>query len=401
MMKKILCMCFVFTFLFQNTVLCFENDLKYDEELTNEEIIETINSNTELQIFSKAALLYDREHDKILYEKNIDERIPNASTTKILTAIVAYENADINDVVEVSQKAATIGGSSINLKKGNKITINDLMKGLLICSGNDAAIAIAEHVGGSVENFCQMMNEKAKKIGAKNTNFVTPHGLDNDEHYTTARDLMLFSNYLLDIEYLAKIVNMREATIKIDDYTRGIHSTNEMLSIYENANGIKTGYTSKAGRCLITSIEEKGRELISIVLGCDTKKQRTRESIMLINYGYKAFEEVDIYEKMVKTHYINVSKAMASSYKITMTGEKVCILPIGEKNKIKYEFKFNKKLVAPIEKNQEIGKIVISVGENEIDTIQIRAPREIKRRGIMDYFVEILEKQSEYIKIRI
>lgn len=270
-------------FSFSANICVWGYDENEGEGLTEEELATVTNIKGMPTILSKAAVVYDRKYKKILYEKNIDEKLPNASTTKILTAIVAYENCDMSDEVIVSERAASIGGSTINLRKGNKVILGDLMKGLLICSGNDAAIAIAEHVSENVEDFCVEMNKKAREIGASNTNFVTPHGLDNDMHYTTVRELLMFADYLLNIDYLAKIVNMRNATIKIDNYEKSLHNTNEILGIYPEANGIKTGYTSKAGRCLVASITRNGRQVISIVLGCETKKQRTSESIQLLN----------------------------------------------------------------------------------------------------------------------
>ena len=152
---------------------------------------------SQIVLNAKNALVYDWTYNKILYAKNINEKIPNASTTKILTAIVAYENSNMDALVEVSENVSKVSGSKIGLKKGNIVKMDHLMKGLLISSGNDAAIVIAEHVGGSVENFCGLMNAKAQSLGAKNTNFVTPHGLDNDNHYSTVEDLLEISKYFM------------------------------------------------------------------------------------------------------------------------------------------------------------------------------------------------------------
>lgn len=372
-----------------------------EESLTIEEVKEVINMKGEPQILAKAALLYDKTYKKILYEKNIDAKVPNASTTKILTAIVAYENGNMNEEVIVSERAATVGGSTINLKKGNKILLGDLMKGLLICSGNDAAIAIAEHIGGSVEEFCNMMNQKAKELGASDTNFVTPHGLDSEGHYTTARNLMIFADYLLNFEYLANIVNTSNTNIKIDNYTKNIHTTNEMLSIYEEADGLKTGYTSKAGRCLVTSITKNGRKLISIVLGCDTKKQRTKETIQLINYGYNEFEEVNIYEKLIKTFNLRIEKSIYKNYEIKLNGIKMILLPKNKIEKVEYEYRINTNLVAPIRKNQKLGEIIIKMEGKQIETIEIKCPEEIKRKNIIEYMFEMLNNQKKYVEIKI
>ena len=372
-----------------------------EEGLSIEEVQQVVNSNKPMQILAKSAVVYDRKYQKILYEKNIDEKIPNASTTKILTAIVAYENANMDDVVIVSAKAAGVGGSTIGLKKENKVVLGDLMKGLLICSGNDAATAIAEHVGGSVEDFCNMMNEKAIDLGATGTHFVTPHGLDNDEHYTTVRDLMMFSDYLLNIPYLAEIVNMRTATIKIDNYLKELRTTNEMLGIYEEANGIKTGYTSKAGRCLVTSITRNGRQLITIVLGCDTKKQRTKDTIELINYGYSNFEEVNIYKDIRKNIEIEVEKANCSKHELVITGNKIMLLKNGESEKITYQYEIKKEFTAPLQQNEKIGEIFVLIENEVIDMVELRVPTEIRRKNVLEYMLELIEDKMVNIELKI
>ncbi len=371
------------------------------ETLTTEEIQAVANMKGKPSVLARAALVYDRKYKKILYEKNINQKMPNASTTKILTAIVAYENGNMNDVVVVSERAASIGGSTINLRKGNKVLLGDLIKGLLICSGNDAAIAIAEHISGSVEDFCELMNKRARELGATNTNFTTPHGLDNDNHYTTASDLLIFADYLLNIDYLANVVNTKNTVIKIDNYEKPIHTTNEMLSIYDEANGLKTGYTSKAGRCLVTSMTRNGRQTISIVLGCDTKKQRTRESIQLLNYAYNNFEEVDVYENIKKSFEVTIHKSKNKNYEIDIAGNKMMLLPLGSKDLLTYSYNMRREMTAPVKKGEVIGTIVIKSQDEIIDVVTVKMPREIKRKGILDYFEKIIVNQLKYIIINV
>lgn len=355
---------------------------------------------SEPKILSPNALVYDLTYQKILYEKNINEKIANASTTKILTAIVAYENSNMEDVVEVSTKAASIGGSKINLRKGDKIKMDSLMKGLLISSGNDAAIAIAEHVGGSVEEFCILMNERAKELGAQNTNFVTPHGLDSDEHYTTLSDLLIFSKHLMQIPYLREIVDTEKTIIQINNYEKELRSTNEMLFLYDGVNGIKTGYTSKAGRCLITAVSSGDRDLITMVLGCETKKQRTEETIKLISYGYEEFEEVDIFENMKKKFDIRIKKAINEKYKMEINGTQKLLIQKNDKNKIEYQYEICETLTAPIEKDTLIGKIKIYLNNKIISEVDIKAPYIIERKDTFYYFFDIFQNQNAYLEIK-
>lgn len=353
---------------------------------------------TQPKILSKVALAYDVTYQKILYEKNIFEKVPNASTTKILTAIVAYENSNLEDMVLVSKRAAAIGGSRVGLISGEKISMQDLLKGLMLSSGNDAAIAIAEHVGGSVEKFCEMMNEKAKILGATSTHFTSPHGLDNDNHYTTANDLLIFTKYLLDIDYLAQLVNQKELTIKIGNRVKNIRTTNEMHSIYEDVTGVKTGFTNKAGRCLITSLKRNDRELIIIVLGADTKKQRTLETIQLINYGMNNFEKVDLYKNMKKQFPILVEKSKEKRFEILISGDKIELLKKSEKDKIRYEYNVSTKVVAPIREGEKLGEILIFLDDELLNIVNLSASCEVNRKNMGEYFKEILRNKLKYIE---
>ena len=207
-----------------------------------------------------------------------------ASTTKIMTCIIVLENGNLNDIVEVSKKSAGTGGSRLGLKTGDKITVKDLLYGLMLCSGNDAAVALAEHVGGSIEDFSKLMNDKAAKLNLENTHFVTPHGLDNDEHYTTAYELALLSNYALKNKDFAQIVGTKSYTVTINNYTKTLSNTNELLGTLNGIYGIKTGFTNGANRCLVTACKRGNMDIICVVLGADTKNFRTKDSIKLIEY---------------------------------------------------------------------------------------------------------------------
>ncbi|MHB8063646.1 MAG: D-alanyl-D-alanine carboxypeptidase family protein, partial [Ruminiclostridium sp.] len=236
-----------------------DDDLIYN--LLDQDSIET-GGNKIPRISAGAAIVLDTVSGRVLYEKNAYTRRSIASTTKIMTAIVAIENGNDDEEVIVSKRAATISGSQVNIKEGKTYKLGDLMYAMMLRSGNDAAIAIAEHVGGSVEAFAEMMNRKAAEIGATNTNFVTPHGLDDPQHYSTAYDLALITQYALKIEKFCKIVGTKNSTFE----GNGISNTNEMLSLYPGADGVKTGYTGQAGRCLVTSVTKNNWKVVSVVL---------------------------------------------------------------------------------------------------------------------------------------
>lgn len=405
-MKKIIYILFVINVIGTTTtsVLAFYDQEDFENQIEEEEYDEYVEvasdtSGSIPKINAPAAILYDRKYKKVLYNKNMNEKRPNASTTKIMTAIVAYENGNMYDVVTVSQKAANVGGSTIRLRKGDQISLNDLMHGLLICSGNDAAIAIAEHIGGSVEKFCELMNEKAKEIGAYNTNFLSPHGLDIDNHYSTAYDLAIMSDYSLNIKYIADIMNKRKAEIKINNYIRTIGSTNEILSLYNGANGVKTGYTGKAGRCLIASVTKDDWQIISVVLGCNTKKQRTNETIKLLNYGFNEFEFMDLCENMKKDFHISVNKSKKKEYNIKIEATYIQPVTDEELNNINYIYKINQNLEAPVTAGEKIGDVEIYVKEDLVKTLPIIIGTKIERKTLINYFFECIFNLGRYYRI--
>jgi len=323
-------------------------------------IFNTASASTELSLNAKSAVLFDRRCKRVLYDKNAYEKVPNASTTKILTAIVVAENCDVNEIVEIGQNAVKVIGSKVKFRKGDKITVNDLMNGMLLCSGNDAAIALAEHTSGTVLEFCKLMNSKAKEIGAMNTNFVTPHGLDENDHYSTAYDLAILADYALNNQYLANIFEKKTETIYINGQPRNISTTNEMLYVYNNADGVKTGFTNNAGRCLVTSAtNEKGWQLISVVLGCDTKNLRTQDSKKLLDYGFENFEIVDVAEILPQNVIFNVKKSKDEIYRLKIDYHYYYPLTVEEKGKIYYKQTEMPLFLAPVLPNTEIIKYEI------------------------------------------
>ena len=250
----------------------------------------------ELETNSRIALIYDRASGQILYEKNGKKQTPMASTTKIMTAIVVLENADLTETVTINAKAAGIGGSRLGLKKNDKITVNDLLYGLMLRSGNDAAVALAIHVGGSIEGFANMMNEKAKEMGLTNSHFVVPHGLDNEGHFTTAYELAKMADYALKIDKFREIVSTKLTTININGYPKAINNTNQLLGSISGVYGVKTGFTNGAGRCLVTACKRGELDIITVIIGADTTKIRTADTIKLIEYASKNYEVINIKE---------------------------------------------------------------------------------------------------------
>ena len=278
-----------------------ENEISEEYKNTIATSTENIETNKKIEtpkLNSRRYAIYDRASGTCIYGKNENKQTAMASTTKIMTAIIVLENCkNLDEVVTISAKAASTGGSRLGLKKDDKITVNDLLFGLLMRSGNDAAVALANYTAGTIENFADMMNKKAEELGLVNTHFVTPHGLDNPNHYTTAYELARLADYALKNNTFATIVKTKYATIKINNQTKELKNTNELLlGNVEGVYGVKTGFTGNAGRCLVTSVNRNNMDLIIVVLGADTRKDRAKDTLKLIDYAFKEFKMKNIEE---------------------------------------------------------------------------------------------------------
>lgn len=408
LLRKIIAISLVFIVFFYT--LSYTNssyaDLEDNEKINLEEIQEeatetSANINEEPKITSRIALVYDRSSGNVLYEKNGYKTTPMASTTKIMTAIVVLENANLNDVVTVDRKAATTGGSRLGLKTGDKLTVNDLLYGLMLRSGNDAAVALAIHIGGSVEGFSALMNQKANELGLKNTKFVTPHGLDNKEHYTTAYELAKMADYAMDKEKFRQIVSTKNCNITINGASRNISNTNELLGYLNGVYGIKTGFTNGAGRCLVTGCKRGNLDIITVVLGADTKKIRTSDSIKLIEYIYKNYEMINIknivenkFNEWLKINQdrIYINKGIKDEMELCLGNISFENMAIKKQSKdnvnveINAIFYFN----APVEERRIVGNLKVIVDDKEIEVINIYNKKEIRKKQVKDYIKEFL-----------
>lgn len=366
------------------------------------ETIETVAKTTEEpKLNARVGLIFDRNSKTILYEKNGLKQVPMASTTKIMTAIVVLENSNLNDIVTISKKSAGTGGSRLGLKANDKITVHDLLYGLMLKSGNDAAVALAEHVGGGIEGFVDLMNKKASEMGLVNSHFVTPHGLDQDKHYTTAYELACMADYALNIPKFKEIVNSKSYNITINARSSLIGNTNELLGSLNGVYGVKTGFTNGAGRCLVTACKRDDLDIITVVLGADTKKIRTLDSIKLIEYAYKNYEVIDI-EKNIKEQfenwkylnekriYINKAKQKNINLEIENLDYSKIAVKKTEIDNVKIEINSLYYLEAPVEEGKIIGNAKVQINEKTIANLNIKNNQTIEKKGIFDYFIEFL-----------
>ena len=380
-----------------------------DNSNIKKEIIESATTPTEeIKIpdtNSRACVVIDRNTNTVLYGKNENQKRKMASTTKIMTATIIIENCNLNETVEISKKAAGTGGSRLGLKTGDKITIRDLLYGLMMRSGNDSAVALAEYASGSIEGFAEKMNQKASDLGLNNTHFETPHGLDSDKHYTTAYELALLSNYALNNKIFAQIVGTKEYTITINGYPKQLSNTNELLGNLDGVYGIKTGFTNGANRCLVTACKRNNMDIICVVLGADTKKFRTQDSVKLINYIFDNFKPVNI-EKIIndnfekwKNNYLNkiiINKSYSKNFDLRIDNIPNNIIPIRKDyiDLINVDINCPLYFEAPIYEKSKLGSINLNVS----DTINFEYPiynsYEVKRKNWNNYFIDFFKYYS-------
>lgn len=390
--------------------VCWADDLvETNNEEEVKEIIQTaVDINEEPKINSRAGIIYDRKTGRILWGKNENEKRKMASTTKMMTAIVVIENVNLQEKVKVSKKAANTGGSRLGLTKDAEITVNDLLYGLMLCSGNDAAVALAEHTAGSIENFAEMMNEKAKELKLENTNFVTPHGLDEEEHYTTTTELAKIADYALNNEKICNIVRTKTYTVTINGYGKNISNTNELLGYLDGVYGVKTGFTNGANRCLVTATKRGDMDIICIVLGADTKKDRTKDSIKLIEYAFKNYKMIDISNEINKEleswknkneNKIKIEKGIYSGINLIFDeyNTKEYIVKKDGTEKINIEINVEYYFEAPIEKNKIIGNYKIKLNDEIIEEGKIYIENAITRKDFKYYLENIIRNYQTYI----
>ena len=358
-----------------------------------------------LQINARHAIVFDRLSKRILYGKKENEICKMASTTKIMTAIVVIENCtNLNEIVHVSKKAAHIGGSRLGLSTNDSITVENLLYGLLMVSGNDASIALAEYISGSIENFAKLMNNKAAFLELKSTHFVTPHGLDQDDHYTTSYELAKITDYALQNKIFSKIVKTHYYTITINNHTKNLHNTNELLGYIEGVYGVKTGFTNGANRCLVSCCKRGNLDIICIVLGCDTKKNRTKDSIELINYVFKNFSCIAI-KDLIKNDFkewalknynsIKINKALPYNLELYLDENQIPYTYIAIRNDLIHSIHTDFSIVSthesPLLSNSIVGNAVVFYDNSILFNIPIQNSNTVERKNIL-YYLKVFIK---------
>ena len=318
-----------------------------------------------------AAILMDADSGRVLYEHNADRKMLIASTTKIMTALVAIREGTLSDTVTVSREAAYTEGSSMYLKEGEQLTLETLLYGLMLCSGNDAAVAVAQHVGGSVEAFVERMNETARQLGMASTSFANPNGLDHEKHYSTARDMAVLACAAMENETLLRIASTKSVTIG----GRTMSNHNKLLSWQEGCLGLKTGYTKAAGRTLVTCAERNGQRLVAVTLqdGNDWADHQT-----LFDYGFSAYPAqwaAVLGETIAETA---VSGGMQHAVPLAAADSFFWPLAEGEKLETRIESTL---LTAPIRAGQQAGEAVFLVNGTEVGRVGLLCGADVLPRA--------------------
>lgn len=341
-----------------------------------------------ISVPADSAVVMDVDSGRLLFAQDGNRKLPMASTTKILTALVAIENGNLDDVVKVSQRAARAEGSLLYLREGDKITLRDLLYGLMLVSGNDAAEAIAEHVGGSVAGFADMMNAKAAELGASNSHFTNPHGLPDENHYTTAYDLTLITVHAMRNEIFSSIVATKYVRITINGAERQIKNKNKILWQYEGGIGVKTGYTKAAGRCLVSAAERDGMKIVSTVLDCG---DMWNESIRLLNDTFATYKNYTVVKKDSYLGTVNVARGVKAYTDVYAPEEVKFVLTADEAEKIDYRINLAGSVKAPMFAGDPLGTLQVWLDGALIYETDLLAAETIEEEGYGYYLEKIIK----------
>lgn len=376
-MKKVICFFICVCFMIQSVVVFAEG-------------------NTDLGLNAKSVILMEESTGNILYENNPDERLSIASVTKVMTMLLIMEAVDsgkinLDDMVTVSENAMSYGGSTMFLETGEQLTVNDMLKGIAVASANDGCVAMAEHLAGSESAFVDMMNEKAKELGMENTHFMNTNGLDEDDHYSSARDVAIMSRELMKHETIFNYTSIWMDTLRGGKFQ--LANTNKLIRFYDGANGLKTGSTSKALCCLSAAAKRNDMQLIAVVLGAPTSAERFASAKSLLDYGFANYAVNTQITAGDEVQKIAVEKGVDKEVGVVAGDSCSTLVKKGQEDNITKEIKIDETITAPIEAGQKIGTMTISRDGEVIADIDLNASSAVEKKGIgliiKDFFATI------------
>lgn len=345
-------------------------------------------------INAKSAVLMDANTGTLLFEMNKDERLPPASVTKIMTLLLVFEALENNvikldDILQVSENAASMGGSQIFLEPGEKMSVEDLIKSVVIASANDAAVTLAEHIGGSEEAFVYSMNKRAKELGMNNTYFENATGLDDDTtmHLTTAYDIALMSRELLKHEKIMEYTTIWMDTVRNGEF--GLSNTNKLIRFYKGATGLKTGSTSKAGFCISATAKRENLHLISVIMGSESSQTRNAAATKLLDLGFAKYEI--FFKEDINIDPIKVCGGKKDYINTAFDGKEI-IIPKGKSNNVEIVISKKEELNAPVKKGEVVGSIIYKLDGEIIDEAEIYSSESVDEIDFIWYLCSILKK---------
>lgn len=356
-----------------------------------------------IPIESKSAILINGNTGEILFEHNKDEKLPPASITKIMTMLLtmeAIENGkiELNDEVVISQNASKIGGTQLYMEPGETKTVEELLIGVAVESANDAAFALGEYIGGTIESFIILMNDRAKELGMTNTQFKNPHGLPVEGHYTTAHDIAKMSRELVKYEEIHKYLTMWMVDIKVgknNDRVRTLANTNKLLKSYDGLDGIKTGYTDEAKHCLSATAKKGNLRLISVVLSAENSQIRFDEAAKLLDYGFANYDGVCVAERGEEIQEVIIEKGLLEKISVITEEALYVMVKKGEDSEIEKKAVLDGVFSAPIERGQKLGELIAYSGDKEIGRVNLIAKDKVEESNLMTMLKKILKRWIE------
>lgn len=340
---------------------------------------------------AKSSIMIEESTGKVLFENNADERRAPASMTKVMTLLLIMEHVEsgkikFTDKVPISENASSMGGSQVFLEAGTEMSVEELIKAICIASGNDAAVAMAEFISGSVENFVKEMNEKAKSLGMNNTNYENPHGLDSDNHYTSARDMAIVAKELVKHDKILEYSSTYEEYLKKPDGTSTwMVNTNKLIRYYSGLDGLKTGYTETAGYCLTATALKNDMRLITVVMGEESSEVRNKETVELLNYGFANYKKKIIVSSDSDLGSIEVKNGKKEYVKLELLDDVVDLTSIQDDGKYKQKLNL-KEIKAPVKKGDIVGTLDLYKNNKKINSFKITVSEDVLKANMWDYY---------------
>lgn len=388
----ILCLVFILpAYAVENYV---EEDLADLQDIV--EVLElVVDSPAALETTAESAVLMDYLSGEVLYSKEPHKELPMASVTKLMTLLLAVEAIDqgktsLNDKIVVSEHAASMGGSQVYLEPGEEMRVEDMLIAIAAGSANDGSVAMAEHIAGSEEAFVQMMNDRARQLGLKNTHFANPTGLPEENHYTSAYDMAVVLKENLKYPLFRKVSSIYEYDLRGGEFK--IWSTNKLLKWYEGTDAGKTGWTEEAKYCLTSSAVRDGMRLIVSVLGTAEPRSHFRESIKIYNYGFARYQKVSLADAGTKVETLNVNKGKKEKLDLVTSTEVGFVVPKGQDDGYSTQINVPAEVTAPVKKGQEIGAYIVSKDGKEVTSVPLVASNEIEKASVFGQMYKALNK---------